>query len=418
MRRWPEDQRWSVVAERRLRRRARRRTSSTRPARRRSRRSARSRRTRKNDYQAARAFFAETDKNGKWNESACRRRPRSSKRSSAQHPDLVAAQFMVGLSTTAAASLDDAEQGVSAGASHEGRPGEAGDGAVEPRRPSTGSAGKVDGARQYWDIRDQGERQARRRAHQHGVAAARAAAPTPTRRTRSGSRAEEDARFNLSQALGVDSDNVEAYTPYGLLYMEGWQTNKNRLDSREAPARRRQEAQREVPAPLQNAYGLYYMHRGALNEALQPSRPPSTADPKFVEARINVGQLTLNFRKYDAAKEMFAKALEARAEELRRDDRPRHRDARPQRLRRRGGGIQPGEAARPASATTRTSTSACSTRRSARTRSTTGPVKALRQSQDMYRKAKDFFQQALDKQTATRPTSRRRRTTSPTATRS
>src|SRR5205807_1975908 len=34
------------------------------------------------------------------------------------------------------------------------------------------------------------------------------------------------------------------------------------------------------------------------------------ADPKFVEARMNVGLTTVNFRKYDTAKEQFSKVLE------------------------------------------------------------------------------------------------------------
>jgi Flp pilus assembly protein TadD len=120
---------------------------------------------------------------------------------------------------------------------------------------------------------------------------------------------EEDARFNLSSVLGVASDNVAAYTVYGLIYMEGWQTNKNRLDLAKLlldEAKKRNEKY----APLQNAYGLYYMHRASLNQALQAFSAAVEADPKFVEARLNVGLVTLGFRKYDLAKEMLSKAIE------------------------------------------------------------------------------------------------------------
>ena len=68
--------------------------------------------------------------------------------------------------------------------------------------------------------------------------------------------------------------------------------------------------------PLQNAYGLYYMHRGALNEALAAFTEAVAGDPKFVEARINAGLLTLGFRKYDVAKEMFSKAVEIQPKKL------------------------------------------------------------------------------------------------------
>ena len=76
---------------------------------------------------------------------------------------------------------------------------------------------------------------------------------------------EEDARFNLSNVLGVDTDNVEAYTAYGLVYMEGWQDEQEPPRPREARCSTRRKKRNEKFAPLQNAYGLYYMHRGALN---------------------------------------------------------------------------------------------------------------------------------------------------------
>ncbi|MDB4956993.1 MAG: Tetratricopeptide 2 repeat protein, partial [Myxococcales bacterium] len=120
---------------------------------------------------------------------------------------------------------------------------------------------------------------------------------------------EEDARFQLSNVLGVASDSVEAYTNYGLVYMEGWQTNKNRLDLAKTlldEAKKRNEKY----APLQNAFGLYYLHRNSLNQAAQAFGAAVEADPKFVEARVNVGLLTLGFRKYDVAKEHFSKAIE------------------------------------------------------------------------------------------------------------
>src|SRR5262249_2657202 len=61
---------------------------------------------------------------------------------------------------------------------------------------------------------------------------------------------------------------------------------------------------------LQNAYGLYYMHRGSLNQALQSFEAAVAGDPKFAEARINAGLLTLGFRKYDVAKDHFTNALQ------------------------------------------------------------------------------------------------------------
>src|SRR5205823_12206475 len=108
---------------------------------------------------------------------------------------------------------------------------------------------------------------------------------------------DEEARFNLSNVLGVDSDSIDAYVVFGLIYLEGYQANKNRLDLAKLmldEAKKRNEKY----APLQNAYGLWYLKKGRLNEALAGFAGAVEADPKFVEARINAGQLNLGFRKY------------------------------------------------------------------------------------------------------------------------
>jgi tetratricopeptide (TPR) repeat protein len=119
---------------------------------------------------------------------------------------------------------------------------------------------------------------------------------------------EEDARFQLSNVLGVDSDSHHAYTVYGLVYMEGFQKNKNRLDLAKLLL---DEGKKRVEkyAPLQNAYGLYYMHRNALSEALKHFQGAVELDPKFVEARMNVGLTTLGFRNYNMAKEQFNEVI-------------------------------------------------------------------------------------------------------------
>jgi tetratricopeptide (TPR) repeat protein len=91
--------------------------------------------------------------------------------------------------------------------------------------------------------------------------------------------------------------------------MEGWQQNKNRLDLAKTlldEAKKRNEKY----APLQNAYGLYWMHRGSLNEAAKSFAAAAELDPKVVEARVNAGLLTIGFRKYDVAKDLFGKAVE------------------------------------------------------------------------------------------------------------
>lgn len=255
------------------------------------------------DFDGAVAFFAQNDKAGAWNESACRSAADRFTGVVRSHPQMVEAQYMAGLSYQRCGLAQDAERAYQA---------------ALKIRPSHGQslsnlgelyyrAGKTDGAKQYWDsaVKANGKliaariniasmelEQMRQLAAYSGV----------------WKKLEEDARFQLSNVLGVDSDSYHAYTVYGLIYMEGFQKNKNRLDLAKLlldEGKKRQEKY----APLQNAYGLYYMHRNALSEALRHFQVAVELDPRFVEARMNVGLTTLGFRNYNLAKDQFTEVL-------------------------------------------------------------------------------------------------------------
>jgi len=348
----------------------------------------------RNDYQAAVQFFTENDKNGKWNESSCRQSAEKFQGVVREHSDLVAAQFMVGLSYHRCNLLDDATKAYQQATSMKGDPTKQAM-ALSNLGTIYWKQGKLDGAKQYWDsaIKANGKLVAAR-INMASMQLEQLRHLTP--KDAKWKAAEEDARINLSNALGVESDNVEAYTAYGLLYMEGWQSNKNRLLLAKLLLDEGKKRNEKFP-PLLNAYGLYYMHRGALNEALASFSAAVEGDPKFAEARINAGQLTLNFRKYDVAKEMFGKALEVA---------PKSYDAT----------IGLGIAMRglndfDGAEKEYNLAKQLDPRRDdayfnlgvlykafrANKVNDPDPIKALRQSQDLYRKAKDFFQQALDK---------------------
>lgn len=258
----------------------------------------------KADYKAALEYFTTNEKGG-WNDSACRSAADKFASVVRDHAELVEAEFMAGLSYQRCNLLEDAEKAYQA-ASHM-------KGDVAKSVSSLGTlyykAGKIDGAKQYWE--------AALKASGKLVGAHVGLATILLEQMRKinnpkdagWKKLEEDARLHLSSALGVDSENVEAYTDYGLVYMEGWRSNPNRLDLAKTlldEAKKRNEKY----APLQNAYGLYWMHKGALNQALAAFQAAVELDPKFVEARINAGLLTVNFRKYDTAKELLSKAVE------------------------------------------------------------------------------------------------------------
>jgi tetratricopeptide (TPR) repeat protein len=257
------------------------------------------------DFEAAAQLFAQTDKAHGWNDSTCRQAADRFATVVRAHTDLVEAQFMVGLSYHRCNMAEDAERAYRQAIQIKPNHGASlsGLGALYYR------AGKVDEARQYWEtaIKANGKLTgARIDLASLQLEEMRKIGNLKDPRWK---KLEEDARFNLSSTLGVDADSVAAYTVYGLVYMEGWQANKNRLDLAKLlldEAKKRNERY----APLQNAYGLLYMHRASLNQALASFNAAVEIDPRFVEGRINVGQVTLGFRKYDVAKEMFEKAIE------------------------------------------------------------------------------------------------------------
>ncbi len=254
------------------------------------------------DYMSALTSFAQSDKSG-WNESGCRSAADRFASVVKQHPKMVEAQFMVGLSFHRCGMLGDAEKAYQAAVAMKNNHGQS----LSNLGELYYRAGKVTEARNYWDsaIKANGKLIAAR----NNVASMQL---EQMRKLQIGStewkKLEEDARFNLSNVLGVDSENVKAYTLYGLVYMEGFQKNKNRLDLAKLLL---DEANKRDPkyGQLQNAYGLYYMHRNALSEALVHFQSAVAADPKFVEARMNVGLTTLGFRKYDTAKEQFTEVI-------------------------------------------------------------------------------------------------------------
>jgi tetratricopeptide (TPR) repeat protein len=259
----------------------------------------------RSDFDSAVQQFTTTDKAHGWNDSTCRQSAERFQAVARAHPDLVEAQAMIGVSYQRCGMLDDAERAYRQ---------------VLQTKPNHGASlsnlgeiyfrtGRVSEARQYWDsaIKANGKLIGAR----IGIASLELEQMRKISNPKDATwkKLEEDARFNLSNALGADSDNVAAYTVYGLVYLEGWQTNKNRLDLAKLlldEASKRNEKY----APLQNAYGLYYMRRTSINQALQAFNAAVELDPRFIEARMNVGQVTLGFRKYDTARDMFSKVIE------------------------------------------------------------------------------------------------------------
>jgi tetratricopeptide (TPR) repeat protein len=265
----------------------------------------------KEDYKSAYDAFLANDKQG-WSEGACRSSADKFGAVIRSHPELVEAQFMVGLSYQRCNMMSEAEKAYQDGSRMKGEKAAL---SVSSLGSIYFKAGKIDGAKQYWETAI--------KAFPKLVGAHIGMATLELEQMRkinnpkdpTWKKLDDDARFHLSNALGVDTDSVEAYTQFGFIWMEGWQQNKSRLDLAktlldEGKKRLEAGANGGKYAPLHNAYGLYYMHRNLLNQALTEFQAAVADDPRFVEARKNVGFVTISFRRYDTAKEMFSKALE------------------------------------------------------------------------------------------------------------
>lgn len=256
----------------------------------------------KKDFAEAYAFYKEQEAAG-WNEERCTAAARKFEDVASSHSKLVEAHFNAGLAYHNCGMLKDAEARYQAALK------------INPAHaPSMSALGEIyyrggndSMAEKYWDQAV--------KADQKTIAARNNLAWIYLQRMRKTSdrgqwsKYETEARGHLSRVLAVDTDNVEAYVIYALVFMEGSERNKNRLDL--AKLLLDEGAKRDPKfAPLWNAYGLLDLKKDNVGRALSNFQRAVELDPRFVEARMNVGNIVLGFRKYDEAKVQFEAVLE------------------------------------------------------------------------------------------------------------
>ncbi|MBK9030360.1 MAG: tetratricopeptide repeat protein [Myxococcales bacterium] len=218
------------------------------------------------------------------------------------HKEIVEAQYMVGRSYHNCGLAKDAEDAYQAALK------------IKPNHGASISnlgelyfaAGKIDGARKYWESAIKAN--PKLTAAYVNLASLNLTEMRRTKDAAAWGKLEEDARKKLSNALAVDNDNVRAYTVYGLVYMEGRQKNRNRLDLAKLLL---EEGEKKNPkyAPLQHALGLLSLAKNNLTDALARFQAATELDPKLAEAHMNVGLIQLGTRRYDVAKAAFERVL-------------------------------------------------------------------------------------------------------------
>lgn len=260
----------------------------------------------KGDYAKAAEFYAAQTT---WSESTCRQAADRFASVARAHKSLVEAQYMVGRSYHNCNLAKEAEEAYQEALKI--RP--EGGGVPIALAASISNigelyyaAGKADGAKQWWEKAIKAN--PKLAAAYVNLAVLQLDQLRRTKDNAAWKKLEEDTRKKLSISLAIDNENVRAYTVYGLVYMEGYQKNRNRLDLAKLLLEEGEKRNAKY-APLQHALGLLALSKNNLTDALGRFQAAVELDGNFAEARQNVGLITLGTRRYDVAKEQFEKVL-------------------------------------------------------------------------------------------------------------
>jgi tetratricopeptide (TPR) repeat protein len=254
----------------------------------------------KKDFAEAVAYYKKQDEAG-WNKDRCRDAAEKFQDVASSHSKLIEARFNAGMAYQKCGMNKAAEEQYRTALKIN-----------KAHAPTIANLGKI-----YWDRGNEGA--AKQYWDQANKVDQKLAAPHNNLawliireiRERKGNTdvLEAKALRHLQSALAVENDNVEAYVLLALLYMEGSEKNRSRLTLAELLLDKAKERDESFPA-LWNARGLLLMRRENPAEALNMFARAIELDPKFVEARLNAGNIVLDFRKYQEAQSHFEAVLE------------------------------------------------------------------------------------------------------------
>ncbi|MEK6608736.1 MAG: tetratricopeptide repeat protein, partial [Myxococcota bacterium] len=124
------------------------------------------------------------------------------------------------------------------------------------------------------------------------------------RARRGDAQAAKDARNNLRRALAVDAYNMDAYTTLALLEYDLAGDDPAKLDMARLVTDQGKKL-RDSYAPIYNVGGLISLKRNNVTAALAQFKKAAELDPSLLEAHMNIGAITLNFRDYGTAEASF-----------------------------------------------------------------------------------------------------------------
>ena len=251
------------------------------------------------DFARAVAFYQERAKGG-WSRETCQEAAQRFEQVASAHSKMVEARFNAGLSYQNCRLLRDAEASYQAALKIQGN-----------HAPSLSNLGQIyfqggneARAKEYWEKAVQADIK---------IAGARNNLAwlmiRQVRDHKAQLRDNEEKILNhLRSVLAVENDNIEAYVLLSLLYMEGSDKNKSRLTLAKLLLDKGRGLNDKF-APLYNARGLLELKNDNVAQALEEFQRAVALDATFAEARMNVGNIVLGFRKYEEAAAQFSAVL-------------------------------------------------------------------------------------------------------------
>lgn len=122
-----------------------------------------------------------------------------------------------------------------------------------------------------------------------------------------------DALNNLRRALAIDAQYLAAFNEMALLYIQESERNpaeaQQRLDLAAVVCRQAQQINREY-GPIYNTWGLIYVKKNNIIEAVRMFERAANLDARNFEAWMNFGTMVIGFRGYEDAKRAFERAVE------------------------------------------------------------------------------------------------------------
>jgi tetratricopeptide (TPR) repeat protein len=114
----------------------------------------------------------------------------------------------------------------------------------------------------------------------------------------------------LRRALALDAESLPAYSLLALIYYTASESDRLKLDLAELVCKQAKERNDKYPQ-IYNTLGLIKLRKNNVTGALREFRTAVQHDPKYVEAQLNIGAITLSSRDYKSAEEAFKAVVDA-----------------------------------------------------------------------------------------------------------